>query len=110
MLKLESKHAASVRQPKGMAQELGNIHVARTGVVQLKPMEADMVVSMVKQTNQMDSNVLVKTVVGDEDAASIAKLRKEVNAEIEKKSDNNHVKTILGNELLWHQKGISAVR
>ena len=67
-------------------------------------MEVDLVVSMVKQTNQMDRNVLVKTVVGDEDAATIAKLRKEVNAEIEKKSDNNHVKNILGNELYGIRK------
>lgn len=63
-----------------------------------KAMEADMVVSMVKQINN-DSKVPLKTLVGDEDSAIISRVNKEVSKDIKKKSDSNHIKKILGNQL-----------
>lgn len=61
-------------------------------------MEADMVVSMVKDINSK-SIVPIKTLVGDEDSTIIARVNNEVSQDIVKKSDSNHIKKILGNQL-----------
>ncbi|XP_070555170.1 uncharacterized protein [Ptychodera flava] len=65
-------------------------------------MEADMVVELVNNVHGSslgDSTVCVGAVVGDEDSATIARVHKEVDERIEKKSDFNHLKKILGNKL-----------
>ena len=67
-----------------------------------KAMEADMVVEMVKTAKEKD--VIVGTMVGDEDSTSISRARKEVSVDIQKRSDSNHVKMILFNSLYSLQK------
>ncbi|XP_070548141.1 uncharacterized protein [Ptychodera flava] len=67
-----------------------------------KAMESDMVVDMVKDCNQKCAKV--STVVGDEDTSTIARLHREVDPSILKKSDNNHLKKILANDLYAAQK------
>jgi hypothetical protein len=62
-----------------------------------KAMEPDMVIQMVKDANA--KGVKVSTIVGDEDSTTIARARKEVDRELKKGSDMNHLKKILGNKL-----------
>lgn len=61
-----------------------------------------MVVVMVKKVNQ--SGVRVSTIIGDDDAATILRLRHEVDPKIEKQSDRNHLKKNLANQLYALQK------
>ena len=67
-----------------------------------KAMEADMVVEMVKTAKESD--VSVGIITGDEDSTSISRTRHEVSPDIEKRSDNNHVKKILASSLFYLQK------
>lgn len=62
-----------------------------------KAMESDMVVAMVKKASS--AKAAVKTIVGDEDSSAIARVRAEVDPDIEKKSDSNHMNKIFGNAL-----------
>ena len=77
-----------------------------------KAMEADMVVSMMQQTESQEA--FVKTIVGDEDSSTIAKVHREVRPDIEKRSDSNHLKKILGNELYSikssHQMSVQTIK
>ncbi|VDI69790.1 Hypothetical predicted protein, partial [Mytilus galloprovincialis] len=62
-----------------------------------KAMEADMVVQMVADARIKGTNIM--TIVGDEDATTIARLRNKVDKSIIKLSDSNHVKKTLGKSL-----------
>ena len=62
-----------------------------------KGMEADMVTEMVKDVEKEGASV--GAIVGDEDSTTIARLRANVNKNIEKVSDSNHIKKLLGNNL-----------
>ena len=62
-----------------------------------KAMEASIVVDMVKEVNTTDHSI--KTLVGDEDATTISHVRSEVDKEIEKRTNKNHLRKTLGNEL-----------
>ena len=62
-----------------------------------KAMEPDMIIEMVKEAS--NCGVKVKTLVGDEDSTTIARVRREVDNEIQKGSDYNHICKILGNTL-----------
>lgn len=55
-----------------------------------KAMEPDMLVEMLKKTN--DKGVPVGTVVGDDDTTGISRVRAEVDRTIEKLSDKNHTR------------------
>ncbi|XP_077991796.1 uncharacterized protein LOC144446003 [Glandiceps talaboti] len=67
-----------------------------------KAMESDMVVEMVKACAKM--SVPLHTIVGDEDATTISRLHRDVDPNIQKKSDSNHIKKIVTNELYAAQK------
>lgn len=69
-----------------------------------KAMEQDMVVEMVKKVNQ--SGVRVSTIIGDDDAATISRLRHEVDPKIGKQSDRNHLKNNLAKSAICSTKGI----
>ena len=62
-----------------------------------KAMEPDMVIQMLKDSEAR--GVKVRRLIGDEDTTTIARARREVDAELEKGSDINHMKKILGNKL-----------
>lgn len=62
-----------------------------------KAMEPDMVCEMV--TSAKKQGVTISTVIGDEDSTTIAKLRSDVSPHIQKRSDKNHLKKIIGNSL-----------
>ncbi|CAC5391328.1 unnamed protein product [Mytilus coruscus] len=62
-----------------------------------KSMEADMVTEMVKDVGK--KGVSVSSIVGDEDSTTIARLRANVDKNITKVSDSNHIKKLLGNSL-----------
>ena len=62
-----------------------------------------MLVAMIKNVND-NSVANVKKVVGDEDSTAIAKARREVRSDIEKKSDKNHIHRILNNDLFALKK------
>lgn len=62
-----------------------------------KSMEADMTVSMVKNINSDKAKVL--TIVGDEDSSTMHRVHKEVSVKIKKRSDSNHLKKIITNNL-----------
>jgi cytochrome c551/c552 len=62
-----------------------------------KAMEPDMVIQILKETKE--HGVKVKRIIGDEDSTTIARARREVDADLEKGSDMNHLKKILGNKL-----------
>lgn len=64
-----------------------------------KAMEADMVIEMVKEVQATHSGLTIDAIIGDEDSTTIARLRASVNPEIEKLSDNNHLKKLFGNAL-----------
>ena len=67
-----------------------------------KAMESSIVVDMVKEINTKDCTI--KTLVGDEDATTISHVRSEVDQNIEKRTDKNHLRKTLGNELYSLQK------
>lgn len=58
-----------------------------------------MVVEMVNKVNQR-----VSTIIGDDDAATISRLRHEVDPKIEKQSDRNHLNQNRANQLYVLQK------
>lgn len=62
-----------------------------------KGMESDMIAEMVKDVN--DGPVCIKAIVGDEDSTTISRLRANIDKNIGKISDANHVKKIFGNHL-----------
>lgn len=62
-----------------------------------KAMEADMVTQMVKDVGE--KGFKVEAIVGDEDSTTIGRLRANVNEKIEKISDKNHIRKLLGNSL-----------
>lgn len=62
-----------------------------------KGMESDMIEEMVKDVNE--GSVHVKAIVGDEDSTTISRLRTNIDTNIGKISDANHVKKIFGNHL-----------
>ena len=57
---------------------------------------------MVRET--VDKGNPVGAITGDEDSTILARLRRDVDEAIEKKSDNNHMKKIIANELYAIQK------
>lgn len=59
-----------------------------------KGMESDMIEEMVKDVNE--GSVHVKAIVGDEDSTTISRLRTNIDTNIGKISDANHVKKNLG--------------
>jgi hypothetical protein len=61
-------------------------------------MESDMVEEMVKDVND-GSEIKIKAIVGDEDSTTISRLRANIDRNIGKISDANHVKKIFGNHL-----------
>lgn len=61
-----------------------------------------MVVEMVKKVNQ--GGVRVSTIIGDDDAATVSRLRHEVDPKITKQSDRNHLQKNLANQLYALQK------
>ncbi|CAG2201766.1 unnamed protein product [Mytilus edulis] len=60
-------------------------------------MEADMVIEMVKDVQS--KGCTVDALVGDEDSTTIGRVRANISNSIEKISDRNHLKKILGNSL-----------
>ena len=62
-----------------------------------KAMEADMVTQILKDSKS--HGVRINQIIGDEDSTTIARARREVNYELTKGSDMNHLKKILGNKL-----------
>ena len=65
-----------------------------------KAMEPHMATEMVKEINREHPDCKVGTVVGDDDASSHAHLLKEVDEELDKLSDKNHVRKNNGKELI----------
>ena len=63
-----------------------------------KGMESDMIAEMVSAVNQ-NSSVCIKAIVGDDDSTTISRLRANIDKNIRKISDANHVKKIFGNNL-----------
>ena len=58
----------------------------------MKAMESDMIEEMVKDVN--DGSICIKTIVGDEDSTMISKLRTNIDTNIGKTLDANHVNNI----------------
>uniref|UniRef100_A0A8W8JTM1 Mutator-like transposase domain-containing protein n=1 Tax=Magallana gigas TaxID=29159 RepID=A0A8W8JTM1_MAGGI len=68
----------------------------------MKAMESDMIEEMVKDVN--DGSVRIKIIVGDEDSTMISKIRTNIDTNIGKTLDANHVKEILRNHLYFVKK------
>ena len=66
--------------------------------VSAKGMESDMIAEMVSAVNR-NSSVCIKAIVGDDDSTTISRLRANIDKNIRKISDANHVKKIFGNNL-----------
>lgn len=62
-----------------------------------KGMEPDMVLEMVEKAEE--NGVHVGTIIGDEDTTTIARLKANFDKDIQKLSDSNHIKKLLGNML-----------
>ena len=62
-----------------------------------KGMEPDMVAEMVQKAK--DRGVNVKTLIGDEDSTTIARVKANVDKDITKESDSNYIKQIVSNTL-----------
>ncbi|XP_061186226.1 uncharacterized protein LOC133194248 [Saccostrea echinata] len=65
-------------------------------------MEPDIVVEMVRENNA--KGIKTSTIIGDDDSTTISRLKREVDPQIEKLSDMNHVKKNLANHLYTLQK------
>ena len=63
-----------------------------------KAMEPDAAAEILKEIEE-HHNVKIKTMIMDEDATTIARIRAELNHEVQKWSDLNHVKKGVGNSL-----------
>lgn len=69
-----------------------------------KAMESAIVLDMIQQVNDSECPCKVKKIVGDDDTTTIAKVRQQIDPNIEKASDKNHVRKNLGNALYGLQK------
>ena len=67
-----------------------------------KAMEADLAVELVKKSNC--ETFRVSTLICDEDATTIAKVRDNVPFDVRKQSDRNHIRKNIGNDLYALQK------
>ncbi|XP_062588881.1 uncharacterized protein LOC134250534 isoform X2 [Saccostrea cucullata] len=67
-----------------------------------KSMEPDMVVDMVERT--LNKGVRMEAVIGDDDTTAISRINSELDANIRKQSDKNHVKKNVANSLYNLQK------
>lgn len=65
-------------------------------------MEPDMIVEMVGRT--LEKGVRMEGLVGDDDTTAITRINKELDANIQKQSDKNHVKKNIANSLYNLQK------
>ena len=68
-----------------------------------KAMESALAVKMLKALKE--EGYTVKTLIMDDDTTTISRVRKEVDSYIEKKSDRNHVRKNISNEL--YKGGVS---
>ncbi|XP_062581909.1 uncharacterized protein LOC134243696 [Saccostrea cucullata] len=68
-----------------------------------KAMDADMVIEMV-QDLQKSKGITIDGIIGDEDSTTIARLKANVNADIKKLSDKNHLKKLFTNSLFTLKK------
>ena len=62
-----------------------------------KAMEQDIVIDMLQTCKKKGANVT--TIIADDDTTTISSVRKNINPNIKKKSDKNHVKKNIGNAL-----------
>ncbi|CAG2205332.1 unnamed protein product [Mytilus edulis] len=62
-----------------------------------KAMEPDIVIDLVREARLKGTNIC--TIVGDEDSTTIARIRSNVDKDIKKLSDSNHMKKTLGKKL-----------
>lgn len=67
-----------------------------------KSMEPDMIVEMVGRT--LEKGVRMEGLVGDDDTTAITRINKELDPNIQKQSDKNHVKKNIANSLYNLQK------
>jgi hypothetical protein len=65
-------------------------------------MEPDMVVEMVGSV--MEQGVQMEAIIGDDDTTAISKIHKDLDANLKKYSDKNHVKKNISNSLYQLQK------
>ncbi|CAC5380086.1 unnamed protein product [Mytilus coruscus] len=78
--------------------KIPNVHVCRKNYSgSSKAMESDMVIQMQADARAKGTNIM--TIVGDEVATTIARLRTKVDKDIKKLSDSNHIKKTLGKSL-----------
>ncbi|XP_061190963.1 uncharacterized protein LOC133199106 [Saccostrea echinata] len=73
-----------------------------------KAMEADMVIEMVEDL-QKSKGITIDGIIGDEDTTTIARLKTNVNANIKKLSDKNHLKKLFTNSLFTLKKEHSSL-
>ncbi|XP_070542849.1 uncharacterized protein [Ptychodera flava] len=69
-----------------------------------KAMEPDMAVELVNNVNSNDEKNYIGTIIMDDDTTTIHHLRDKIDSKIEKQSDRNHVRKVLGNNLFELQK------
>ena len=67
-----------------------------------KAMEADMVIEMVREVQEKGHDI--DAIIGDEDSTTIGRLRANVNDNIVKVSDKNHIRKLFGNSLYGIKK------
>ena len=67
-----------------------------------KAMEADMVIEMVREVQEKGHDI--DAIIGDEDSTTIGRLRANVNDNIVKVSDKNHIRKLFGNSLYGLKK------
>ncbi|XP_063400480.1 uncharacterized protein LOC134685041 isoform X2 [Mytilus trossulus] len=94
-VRIKSCRVCSLAEKSKSSPPVHECHMNWSGSA--KSMEADMVTEMVKDVGK--KGVSVSSIVGDEDSTTIARLRANVDKDITKVSDSNHVKKLLGNSL-----------
>lgn len=67
-----------------------------------KAMEADLAVELIEKTNNSEHRI--STIIGDEDATTMSKVKNCISYDVKKLSDNNHIKKTIGNCLYNLQK------
>nr|XP_006824631.1 PREDICTED: uncharacterized protein LOC102805567 [Saccoglossus kowalevskii] len=77
--------------------EIGKHDCRKKWTGSAKAMEPDMVEELARQMEK--SSAPIGTLIGDEDSSTIARLKKMLTQLLKKKSDSNHVKKNLGNQL-----------
>lgn len=87
-VRIKSCKTCSLAQDSNSQPPKHDCHINWTG--SSKAMESDMVEEMVKEVDKDGCHV--GSIVGDEDTTTIARLRANVNKNIKKLSDANHVK------------------